>query len=70
MRDPLLLGVDGGNSKTIALLARRDGSIVGAGRAGACDHYVEPRPGAAYAEIAKAITTALEAAGAVLSQIE
>ena len=70
MSDPLLLGVDGGNSKTIALLARRDGSIVGAGRAGACDHYVEPRPGAAYDEIAKAISAALEAADAVVAQIE
>ncbi|MEA2424090.1 MAG: hypothetical protein QOH13_500, partial [Thermoleophilaceae bacterium] len=70
MRDALLPGVDGGNSKTIALLARRDGAIVGAGRGGACDHYVEPRPGAAYDEIAKAITAALEAADAAVAQID
>jgi N-acetylglucosamine kinase-like BadF-type ATPase len=70
MSDPLLLGVDGGNSKTIALLARRDGTIVGAGRAGACDHYVEPRPGAAYDEIAKAIQGALEAADTEAASIE
>ncbi len=70
MSDPLLLGVDGGNSKTIALLARRDGTIVGAGRAGACDHYVEPRPGAAYDEIAKAIRGALEAADTEAASIE
>ena len=30
----LLLGVDGGNTKTIALVAREDGTILGAGRAG------------------------------------
>jgi N-acetylglucosamine kinase-like BadF-type ATPase len=68
--DRLLLGVDGGNSKTIALLARADGTIVGAGRAGACDHYVEPLPGAAYEEVAKAISAALEAAGAEASGLE
>jgi N-acetylglucosamine kinase-like BadF-type ATPase len=70
MSEGLLLGVDGGNSKTIALLARPDGTIVGAGRAGACDHYVEPTPGAAYDEIAQAITAALEAAGASAARIE
>jgi N-acetylglucosamine kinase-like BadF-type ATPase len=35
-RDGLLLGVDGGNTKTIALLARGDGTVVGAGRAFGC----------------------------------
>jgi N-acetylglucosamine kinase-like BadF-type ATPase len=34
-----LLGVDGGNTKTIALVARSDGAIVGAGRAGCSDVY-------------------------------
>ena len=29
-----VLGVDGGNSKTVALIARCDGTIVGAGRGG------------------------------------
>ena len=52
MSERLLLGVDGGNSKTIALLARADGTIVGAGRAGACDHYASPTPAAAYDEVA------------------
>jgi N-acetylglucosamine kinase-like BadF-type ATPase len=69
MSDGLVLGVDGGNSKTIALLARADGTIVGAGRAGASDHYVEPTPGAAYDEVAQAIRAALEAAGARTSQV-
>lgn len=32
----LVLGVDGGNTKTLALIARDDGEIIGTGRAG-CD---------------------------------
>jgi N-acetylglucosamine kinase-like BadF-type ATPase len=70
MSERLLLGVDGGNSKTIALLARADGTIVGAGRAGACDHYASPTPTAAYDEVAAAIISALEAAGAGVSQLD
>ena len=66
-----LLGVDGGNSKTIALRRRPDGAIVGAGRAGCGDHYVAPRPGAAYRrDRARRSASALEAAGAVPSRIE
>jgi N-acetylglucosamine kinase-like BadF-type ATPase len=34
-----VLGVDGGNTKTVALLARPDGRIVGAGRGGCGDIY-------------------------------
>jgi N-acetylglucosamine kinase-like BadF-type ATPase len=70
MSERLLLGVDGGNSKTIALLARADGTVVGAGRAGASDHYASPTPAAAYDEIAGAITAALAAASATASQLE
>lgn len=69
MTPSLLLGVDGGNSKTIALLARPDGTIVGAGRGGACDHYASPTPADAYDEIAAAIRRALEAAGAEPSEL-
>ena len=70
MRDPLLLGVDGGNSKTIALLARADGTIVGSGRGGACDHYATATPRDAYDAIASAIGAALEAASAAASEID
>jgi N-acetylglucosamine kinase-like BadF-type ATPase len=39
--NPILLGVDGGSTKTIALLARVDGTVVGAGRAfGMANIYV------------------------------
>jgi N-acetylglucosamine kinase-like BadF-type ATPase len=35
----LVLGVDGGNTKTVALVARTDGEIVGVGRGGCADIY-------------------------------
>jgi N-acetylglucosamine kinase-like BadF-type ATPase len=34
----LFLGVDGGQSSTIALIAREDGTVVGSGRSGPCNH--------------------------------
>lgn len=34
-----VLGVDGGNSKTVAVIARQDGTIIGAGRGGCTDIY-------------------------------
>ncbi len=60
----LLLGVDGGNTKCVALLARPDGAVVGAGRAGCADIYnTTPEP--ALAEIEAAVRRALAAADAV-----
>ena len=39
--EPLLLGIDGGNTKTVALVARADGTVVGTARRLACaDPYV------------------------------
>jgi N-acetylglucosamine kinase-like BadF-type ATPase len=59
----ILLGVDGGNSKTIALVARCDGTILGCGRAGCSDMYnlgaLEP----AMAQLAAAVRQALAMAG-------
>ncbi|MEO9176801.1 MAG: BadF/BadG/BcrA/BcrD ATPase family protein [Gaiellales bacterium] len=65
----LLLGVDGGNTKTIALVARADGSIVGTGRAGCCDHYGLTTPERAYEEIVTAVRAALDAADASVSDV-
>lgn len=59
----LVLGVDGGNTKTLALVAREDGTILGAGRAGCGDIYGATSPAAAIAEIARAADAALAAAG-------
>ena len=55
----LFLGVDGGNTKTIALAAGRDGAIVGAGRGGCADIYGAPSVDAAMAEIEAAVRAAL-----------
>lgn len=65
-----VLAVDGGNTKTIALVASLDGTILGAGRGGCGDIYNAPTgtvwpdsASAAVANIEYAVTSALEAAG-------
>jgi N-acetylglucosamine kinase-like BadF-type ATPase len=58
-----VLGVDGGNTKTLALIAREDGVIVGGGRAGCSDIYGAASPEAAIAEIEQAVDAALREAG-------
>ena len=60
----LLLGVDGGNTKTVALVVLDDGSVVGVGQAGCADIHNAPSPDEGLDEIAKACSTALETAGA------
>jgi N-acetylglucosamine kinase-like BadF-type ATPase len=57
--ESLLLGVDGGNTKTIALVAREDGTIVGLGRAGCADLY-----NAGPEQAVENIVSAVEQAGA------
>ncbi|HET9224166.1 MAG TPA: BadF/BadG/BcrA/BcrD ATPase family protein [Roseiflexaceae bacterium] len=60
-----VLGVDGGNTKTIALVARLDGTIAGVGR-GRCGDIYSKYYGVdgAIAEIARAVREALAAAQA------
>ncbi len=58
-----VLGIDAGNSKTIALVAQMDGRIVGWGRSGGGDIYGVGEP-AAYAAHAEAARLALAHAGA------
>ena len=58
-----VLGVDGGNTKTLALVARDDGMIHGTGRAGCGDIYGAGSPEAAIAEIERAVNAALTEAG-------
>jgi N-acetylglucosamine kinase-like BadF-type ATPase len=57
-----ILGVDGGNTKTLALVARDDGVIVGAGRAGCSDIYGAPSQAEAISEIERAVNAALAGA--------
>ncbi|MDP9365549.1 MAG: N-acetylglucosamine kinase, partial [Chloroflexota bacterium] len=37
--EPLLLGIDGGQTATKALLAHLDGRVLAAGRGGPSDHF-------------------------------
>jgi N-acetylglucosamine kinase-like BadF-type ATPase len=57
------LGVDGGNTKTIALVVRADGTVAGAGRGGASDIYATRSEDAAIAEAEAAANDALAHAG-------
>ena len=65
----LVLGVDGGNTKTLALIARSDGVIIGRGRAGCSDIYGAPAPAAAIAEIEQAVNMALTEAGVPVTEL-
>ena len=64
-----VLGVDGGNTKTIALVANCDGVIVGAGRGGNSDIYGAGSPEAALAALDTALACALKAAGLTPDQL-
>jgi N-acetylglucosamine kinase-like BadF-type ATPase len=59
----LLLGVDGGNTKTIAVVARPDGTVVGVGSGGCGDIHNAPSPEVALDEIHRACVQALGSAG-------
>jgi N-acetylglucosamine kinase-like BadF-type ATPase len=59
-----VLGVDGGNTKTVALVARLDGTVAGVGRSGCSDIYTNPDPDVPLSEVEKAVSTALDEAGA------
>ncbi|HEY62948.1 MAG TPA: ATPase [Caldilineae bacterium] len=56
-----IIGVDGGSTKTIALVADTAGHILGAGRAGNCNWYTVGKEGAA-AAIRQAVEAALREA--------
>lgn len=65
MKTDLFLGLDAGNSKVVALVARADGSIVGSARAGSNgDIYEAASAEAALAPVEEAVAKALESAGA------
>src|SRR5256884_3691789 len=60
LRMQCVLGVDGGNSKTIAIVAALDGTILGAGRGGCGDIY-NARPGTGSSSIVVAPLVGSEA---------
>jgi N-acetylglucosamine kinase-like BadF-type ATPase len=59
----LLLGVDGGATKTIALIADASGRVLGAGRAGSSDIHSEPSADIAIDHIVASVRDAATAAG-------
>jgi N-acetylglucosamine kinase-like BadF-type ATPase len=66
----MVLGVDGGNTKTIALVATPDGAVAGAGRAGCSDIYNCATPEAGISEVIAACDAALAAAGAEREDVQ
>lgn len=66
----LFLGVDGGNTKTLALVATADGRIIGSGRAASSDIYGGASEDAALDEIDAAVGEALAAAKATKADLE
>jgi N-acetylglucosamine kinase-like BadF-type ATPase len=65
MSAPRVLAVDGGNTKTVALVADAEGHVLGTGRDGCSDIYGAQSPDAALRAIEAAVAPALAAAGAV-----
>jgi N-acetylglucosamine kinase-like BadF-type ATPase len=65
-----IVGVDGGNTKTIALVATADGKIIGAGRGGCSDIYNAVSVQAALDEVERAVNRALAAAGQARAYID
>jgi N-acetylglucosamine kinase-like BadF-type ATPase len=57
------LAVDGGNTKTLAVVADAAGRVIGFGRGGCSDIYNAPTPAAALEEIARTAAAALAHAG-------
>jgi N-acetylglucosamine kinase-like BadF-type ATPase len=60
-----VLGLDAGNTKTVALAAHLDGRIAGSGRAGCGDIYTGGSPEVPLAEVQTALDAALAQAGLV-----
>jgi N-acetylglucosamine kinase-like BadF-type ATPase len=65
----LLLGVDGGNTKTVAWVVTEDGTLAGSGSAGCGDIHNAIGPETALDEIVRATTTALDAADATAADL-
>jgi N-acetylglucosamine kinase-like BadF-type ATPase len=65
----LLLGVDGGNTKTVAWVAADDGRLLGSGTAGCGDIHNAIGPEVALDEIVRATTAALAAADATVADL-
>ena len=58
-----VLAVDGGNTKTVAIVADERARVLGTGRGGCADIYGAPSPDAALGAIEGAVAVALAQAG-------
>lgn len=58
-----IIGVDGGNTKTIALIARPDGAIISAARSGCSDIYGAKSAEAAIEQLEQVVSLALQNVG-------
>ncbi len=65
----LLLGVDGGATKTVALIADEGGTVLGAGRSGSSDIHGVAGPASAVAGVAEAVRHAAAGAGTSPSDV-
>lgn len=63
------LAVDGGNTKTLAVVADGAGRVIGFGRGGRTDIYNSATPAAAIEEIARTAATALASAGVTAADV-
>jgi N-acetylglucosamine kinase-like BadF-type ATPase len=63
------LGVDGGNSKTLALIGDETGRVMGLGRGGNCNHQAPGGIDRAMGAIAEAVEAACREAGIAIDQL-
>ena len=68
--EPLYLGVDAGNSKTVAVVADASGAVRGYGRAGCGDIYGAPTEAHAVAEVLAAVQHALQMAAPTVAAVD
>jgi N-acetylglucosamine kinase-like BadF-type ATPase len=66
----ILLGVDGGATKTVALVADGTGRVLGAGRSGSSDIHAVPEPSEPLDRIASAVREAAASAGLEPSSVD
>jgi N-acetylglucosamine kinase-like BadF-type ATPase len=65
-----VIGVDGGNTKTVAVVADSQGSVIGVGRGGCTDVYGTAGEEGALAELTRTVEAALAAAGRQAGDLE
>jgi N-acetylglucosamine kinase-like BadF-type ATPase len=67
---PVVLGVDGGNTKTLAVVADADGAVLGQARGGCTDIYGAVSVGAALDELQATCAEALARAGLIGAELD